>query len=87
MTANATSFKPGTEWRGNAKGRPKRVHELRYLSIMHRLCPPETWAAITEKAIQQALEGDATARAWLSKYHLPEKIDQFAELDGDDSAT
>lgn len=78
MAISATSWKPGQT--GNRRGRPKREHELQYLSIMHRLCTPQTWAAITEKAIEQALEGDATARAWLSKYTLPDKPDPFADV-------
>lgn len=70
-------------------GRPKRVHELRYLSIMHRLCTPATWAEITEKAIEQALAGDGAARAWLAKYTLPAECDPFAEVEGagDEAAT
>lgn len=64
-------------------GRPKRVHELRYLSVMHRLVTPETWARITEKAIELALDGDAKAREWLARYCLPEKCDPFAEIESD----
>lgn len=65
-------------------GRPKRVHELRYLSIMHRLCTPATWAEITEKAIEQALAGDGAARVWLAKYTLPVECDPFAEIEGNE---
>lgn len=36
-----------------------------------RLCPPETWALVVERAVQDAQAGDAKAREWLSKYLLP----------------
>ena len=66
-------------------GRPKRQHELHYLGIMHRLLTPETWAAIIEKSIEQALQGDGPARAWLAKYCLPVECDPFADVpDGSD---
>lgn len=58
---------------GNPLGRPKRATETEYLRVMHRLCDPTTWAKITERAIEDALDGDSTARAWLSKYLLPVK--------------
>ncbi|MCB9893370.1 MAG: hypothetical protein H6839_02860 [Planctomycetes bacterium] len=41
------------------------------------------WGAIIDKAIEQAREGDATARAWLSKYLLPDKPDPFADVSSD----
>lgn len=41
------------------------------------------WGAIISKAIEQAREGDTTARAWLSKYLLPADPDRFADVTSD----
>ena len=49
-------------------GRPRRATEATYLLALSDACPPETWQRICQKAVEQAIEGDASARAWLSKY-------------------
>jgi hypothetical protein len=56
--------------RGNpgGPGRPPRATETQYLLALSAACPPETWAAICRRAMEQATEGDAAARAWLSTF-------------------
>ncbi len=49
-------------------GRPKRATEATYLLTLSAACPPETWRLICQKAVEQALAGDASARAWLARY-------------------
>ena len=56
--------------RGNpgGPGRPPRSVEARYHRALTAACPPELWQSIVEKAVEQALEGDGAARAWLSRF-------------------
>ena len=63
-------------------GRPRRSVEATYLKALTDACPPETWAEIVQKAVDQAREGDAAARAWLGKHlcgHLA--LDVAAAMD------
>ncbi|MBE7490969.1 MAG: hypothetical protein HS108_04335 [Planctomycetes bacterium] len=82
-TKTSTSWKPGQT--GNPGGRPRSVRRVQYsrLRIMDASVSEADWAAIIDKAIEQAREGDATARAWLSKYLLPESPDPFADVTTD----
>lgn len=57
-------FAPGNE---GGPGRPKRVVELHYVRAVSDRCDLETWGAIVDKAVDLAKNGDAVARAWLSK--------------------
>jgi hypothetical protein len=43
-------------------------------------CPPETWRGIVERAVTDAKDGDATARAWLAKYLFGEKPGTLSNL-------
>lgn len=56
---------------GNPAGRPKRVKEAEYLRLLNQQVTATCWVRIIDKAIKQALEGDAKAREWLSRYLLP----------------
>lgn len=49
-------------------GRPRKAVEERYLCILSQRVSPEVFAKIVDKAAEQALEGDAKAREWLSWY-------------------
>ena len=68
-TLTSTSWRQGTS--GNPRGRPKRETEREYLAVVMRLCPPETWAQVVERAVLDAQAGDAKAREWLARYLLP----------------
>ena len=53
---------------GNPQGRlPKRV-EQNYLQVSEGVCTFDVWREITMKAVEQAKQGDARARQWLSDY-------------------
>ncbi len=59
--------------KGN-KGGPGRktvVQERRLLSVLQENVSEEDWGAITRKAVEDAKAGDDRARAWLSRYCLP----------------
>jgi hypothetical protein len=51
-------------------GRPPRAIERDYLRALSDRCPVETWGRIVDKAVEDALNGDGPARAWLAKYLL-----------------
>lgn len=58
--------------KGNAggPGRPSRAVERDYLAALSDRCPPDVWAEVVDRAVEDARKGDAAARAWLSKYLL-----------------
>lgn len=62
-----------------------REVQYRALSVMARSVSDADWAAIVDKAIQQAREGDAVARAWLSRYLLPQEPDPFTSIEAGDT--
>jgi hypothetical protein len=61
-------FAPG--WHGGP-GRPRRAIEADYLAALSEAVPLESWNAVIAKALEQAQNGDAKAREWLSGYLLP----------------
>ena len=62
----------GTFAKGNrgGPGRPSRQTEAHYLKAMADVCDEATWQAITQRAVDDALAGDAKAREWLAGYLL-----------------
>lgn len=66
---------------GNPAGRPKREVERAYLDATLASVSPSDWQKVVAKALQDAKNGDAAARAWLSKYLLPQDTgDAFKTL-------
>lgn len=62
-------------------GRPKREVERAYLDATLASVSPSDWQKVVAKALQDAKAGDAAARAWLSKYLLPQDTgDAFKSL-------
>ncbi|HPB85735.1 MAG TPA: DUF5681 domain-containing protein [Paludibacteraceae bacterium] len=53
---------------GNPSGRSARKTEHDYLELAKQKCGKSQWLAIVEKAVEQAMQGDARARQWLSDY-------------------
>jgi hypothetical protein len=53
---------------GNPNGRPKKEREERYYEILMTACTFKDWRAIIKVAVEQAKDGDAQARKWLSDY-------------------
>ncbi len=47
-------------------GRPRRAVEDAYLVAISEACSPEKWKQIVERAVEEALGGDARAREWLA---------------------
>ena len=70
-------FAPGN---AGGPGRPRRAVERDYLTTLTEACPPETWRGIVERAVTDAKDGDATARAWLAKYLIGDKPTALTEL-------
>ncbi|MCY2991621.1 MAG: hypothetical protein NTY19_27670 [Planctomycetota bacterium] len=49
-------------------GRPRRRVEAEYLGILSDAVTLPTWRKIAKRAVDDALQGDAAARSWLSRY-------------------
>ncbi len=47
--------------------------ERAYLDATIRTVSLDDWGAVAAKALEQAIEGDAKARDWLSRYLMPEQ--------------
>lgn len=60
-------FAPGNP---GGPGRPRRSVEQDYLAALSDVVSVDAWKRIVERAIQDAENGDARARAWLSGYLL-----------------
>jgi hypothetical protein len=66
-------------------GRPKRYIEREYLTALSEACPPAKWKKIVQKAVEEALDGDAKAREWLSGYLLGKLSDRpLSEIAADE---
>lgn len=59
---------------GNAggPGRPPRATERDYLIALSESCSTDDWQAIVTRAVDDAKDGDAKARAWLAGYLVGE---------------
>jgi hypothetical protein len=58
-------FLPGGPGR---PGRPRRAYERDYLAALSDAVPMDRWRKIVERAVADAEQGDAKARAWLGIY-------------------
>jgi len=60
----------------------KEVQKLKYLQELSARVTPDKWAAICDKAIEQAQAGDRHARIWLGNYLMGTPIQRIeAEID------
>ena len=72
MRDNLGRFVPGSS--GNPKGRQSKDRETKYLSVAQRVCGFREWREIVLVAVDQAKEGDAQARRWLSEYLIGKPV-------------
>lgn len=70
-------FVKGNPGNPNAKGRPKRDTEDKYLQALRDSVPLKEWKAICNRAIKDAKGGDRSARQWLSDYLLGKPIQEL----------
>jgi hypothetical protein len=61
-------------------GRPRRAVEQAYLDVTVASVPVGRWKKVVKKALEQAEEGDGTARAWLSKHLIGDDPIPLMEL-------
>lgn len=61
-------FAPGNP---GGPGRPRRKVERDYLGALSDAVSLTDWKRIAERAVQDAIDGDGAARAWLSRHLLP----------------
>ena len=72
-------FVKGNPGNPNAKGRPNRKTEDKYLKALRDSVTSKEWKAICKQAVKDAKKGDRSARQWLSDYLLG-KPQQFVDL-------
>ncbi len=75
-----------TDGNPGGPGRKARQVELEYLMTMETIVSGEAWQAIVKKATQDAIEGDAKARSWLSAYLLGMPISRVQEVEEESNA-
>lgn len=76
-------FLPG---HSGGPGRPPRAVESDYLRVLAATVTVDHWQRICQRALDDALAGDAKARSWLASYLLPSGSDlaaAYADLDTD----
>ena len=61
-------FAPGNS---GGPGRPRRQTEADYLVTLSSHVTDDAWSKIIERAVTDAIAGDARAREWLSRHLLP----------------
>ncbi len=62
-------FQPGNP---GGPGRPRRQFAREYMDALVEAVPPEEWRKIIDRAVKDAIAGDARAREWLAKYLIGE---------------
>lgn len=67
---------------GNAggPGRPRRPVEEDYLRVLNESVSVQDWAQVVRRAVEDAKQGDARARDWLSKHILEGVADPLFRL-------
>ncbi|MCB0123666.1 MAG: hypothetical protein KDE58_15545 [Caldilineaceae bacterium] len=66
-------------------GRKKREAEEVYLATMEQVATLDAWRKICDRAVADAIAGDAKARSWLSGYLLglpTQRFEQVEEVTG-----
>jgi hypothetical protein len=61
---------------GNAggPGRPKRKSEAEYIAVLCEAVPLEEWRKVCERALKDALNGNAKARDFLAHYLIDNNL-------------
>ncbi len=70
-------FAPGN---AGGPGRPRRPVEEDYLRVLNEAVTVEDWAQVVRRAVEDAKQGDARARDWLSKHILEGVADPLFRL-------
>lgn len=68
-------------------GRAPRTTEAAYLQAVAAACPPPKWKKVVERAVQDAIDGDARARDWLSHYLIGKPREAMPEAIGGNPIT
>ncbi len=55
-------------------GRPRRAVEREYLAALSAAVSLDDWREIVQRAVTDAKGGDATARVWLARYLVGDKL-------------
>lgn len=68
MPKTSTSFKKGSEWKGNDKGRPPKGYSITEWFQNMLNSRPEVKEAMGNSILKKALEGDPTAQKLIWNY-------------------
>jgi hypothetical protein len=72
---------------GNGKAKGGRPVEREYLATLNTAVPLDTWEAICKRAADDALNGDARARAWLALWLLGLDSRQLTAMAAEESGS
>lgn len=78
LAANRENAKKGGRPKGYIAIQAEKARQILVEELM------KNWTPIVKKAMQQALAGDATARAWLKDNGFGKALDNLAITDPDD---
>jgi len=87
LEANAEALDPAGpvssgSFVASTRKKTQEVQKLKYLRELSARVTPDEWAAICDKAIEQAKTGDRHARIWLGNYLMGTPIQRIeAEID------
>jgi hypothetical protein len=83
MNEYATERTPHGQFaKGNpgGPGRPRRAIERDYVAAIADVCTLERWRQVTERAVSDAIAGDAKAREFLARYLVGDKPRGLTDL-------
>jgi hypothetical protein len=66
-------------------GRPRRVVERDYLTVLSDAVSPEDWRSVVKAAVESAKQGDAKARDWLTRYLIGDDPLTLTDLAADEA--
>lgn len=65
-------------------GRPRRPVEQEYLATLSNAVTLSVWEQIVQRAVADALQGDARSREWLARYVLGDQTPSLVQLAADE---
>ena len=88
QAAKSGREKSGRFAKGHAggPGRPRRPVEQEYLATLNGAVTLDAWRQIVQRAVADAVEGDAKAREWVAKFVVGNEPASLVQLAADEKA-